>query len=39
MNEKDYDTEYECLMALAEAGKVDGDGPDDVAEVEEVAHE
>lgn len=35
-NEKDYETEYECLMALSEAGRTDGDGPADVAEIVEV---
>lgn len=27
--------EYEALMALQEAGRTDGDGPEDVAEVDE----
>lgn len=34
---KEYDQEFELLMMAQEAGRTDGDGPADVAEVEEVA--
>lgn len=38
MAEKDYENEFACLMALAEDGYCDGDGPADVAEIVEVTY-
>ena len=35
---EDYAEEFEELMEAADAGKTDGDGPEDVAPIEEVQH-
>lgn len=36
MDEKDYEKEFKDLMAANEAGRTNGDGPADVAEIIEV---
>ena len=34
MDEKDHAEEFELLKQAQEAGRTDGDGPEDVAEIE-----
>ena len=42
MNEVDldeaYQNEFDCLMALQEAGRTDGDGPADIEEIEVIEY-